>query len=229
MNRRRFLACLSAACSGVSSLGVSAQRLDAQGCGIVRNLGSVSDHTSQSGNQELDRALIAEVRKLDQEFGINPGYRFLRDGNRPNAYATPETYVEGTTGTILFGLTLLQNELRTEYGGAAIAGIAAHEGAHVVQFRSRDLSERLRGPTFKLIELHADFLAGYYFSRTGRTEKSLVTFGESLFSKGDYEFNDRQHHGTPQQRVAAMRAGYGAGSYDLNDALERGVRYVIEA
>ena len=129
----------------------------------------------------------------------------------------------------LFGLTLLQNELRTEYGGAAIAGIAAHEGAHVVQFRSRSLSERLKGPTVKLIELHADFLAGYYFSRTGRTEKSLVTFGESLFSKGDYEFNDRQHHGTPQQRVAAMRGGYAAGRHDLNEALERGVRYVIEA
>ena len=213
MNRRRFLACLSAACTGVSSIGVSAQWPDAQGCGIVRKLGSISEHTSQSGNHELDRALIAEVRKLDQEFGINPGYRFLRDGSRPNAYATPETYVKGTSGTILFGLTLLESELRTEYGGAAIAGIAAHEGAHVVQFGSPSLSERLRGPTVKLIELHADFLAGYYFSRTGRTEKSLVTFGESLFSKGDYDYNDRQHHGTPKQRVAAMRAGYGAGRY----------------
>jgi len=229
MDRRRFLLCLSAACSGVLSHTAFAQRMGAQGCGIVRSLGELSEHTSLSGNSDLDRALIAEVRKMDSAFGINPGYRFLRDGSHPNAYATPETFVEGTTATILFGLTLLQNELRTEYGGAAIAGIAAHEGAHVVQFRSPEVSKRLKGPTVKLAELHADFLAGYYFSRTNRTEKSLVTFGESLFSKGDYDFNDPQHHGTPKQRVAAMRAGYGAKGYDLNQAVERGVRYVIEA
>jgi hypothetical protein len=227
MERRRFLLRLSAICWAGASFRASAQSLDARGCALVRNLGSLSDHTAQSGNSQLDRALIAEVKNLDQEFRINPGYRFLRDGDRPNAYATSESFVDGTSGTILFGLTLLQNELRTEYGGAAIAGIAAHEGAHVVQFQSPELSERLRGPTKKLSELHADFLAGYYFSRTGRTERSLVTFGESLFSKGDYAFNDRQHHGTPKQRVAAMRAGYGSGTYELDEAVERGVSYVI--
>ena len=185
MERRRFLLYLSAVCSAGASCrtSASAQPLDARGCALVRSLGSLSDHTSQSGISQLDRALIAEVKKLDQEFRINPGYRFLRDGDRPNAYATPESFVEGTSGTILFGLTLLQNELRTDYGGAAIAGIAAHEGAHVVQFQFPKLSERLRGPTMKLSELHADFLAGYYFARTGRTERSLVTFGSPSFRR----------------------------------------------
>ena len=98
-----------------------------------------------------------------------------------------------------------------------------------MQFQSPELSERLSSETRKLSELHADFLAGYYFSRTGRTERSLITFGESLFSKGDYDYNDKQHHGTPQQRVAAMRAGYGAGRYDLDEATNRGVTYVIGA
>jgi hypothetical protein len=229
MNRRRFLICLSAICSTRASLAAVQRQVAAQGCGLVSGLGSLSDHTSQSGNPQLDRALIAEVKKLDREFRISPGYRFLRDGDRPNAYATPETFVEGTSGTILFGLSLLQNELRTEYGGAAVAGIAAHEGAHIVQFRSRELSARLSSPTRKLNELHADFLAGYYFSRTGRTERSLVTFGESLFSKGDYDYNDEQHHGTPQQRVAAMRAGFSAARFDLDEAANRGVTYVIGA
>jgi hypothetical protein len=226
MNRRTLLLSLPALlCCG--SVAASQQSVEARGCALVRRLGSLSDHTARSGNAQLDRALIAEVRKLDETFEINPGYRFLRDGNRPNAYATNETFVDGTSGTVLFGLTLLQNELRTEYGGAAIAGIAAHEGAHVIQFTSPDLYRRLEGPTVRLIELHADFLAGYYFSRTGRTEKSLVTFGESLFAKGDYEFNDRQHHGTPQQRVSAMRAGYGNGGYELRQAIEQGVKYVM--
>jgi len=195
----------------------------------VRGLGSLSQHTSRSGNPQLDRALIAEVRTLDREFRINPGYRFLRDDDGPNAYATPDTYVEGTFATVLFGLTLLQNELQTAYGGAAIAGIAAHEGAHVLQFRSPEISRRLNGATNKSSELHADFMAGYYFARTDRTERSLVTFGESLFSKGDYNYNDKQHHGTPQQRVTAMRAGYNVGRYDLDEAVNRGVSHVTGA
>lgn len=228
MRRRDFFVCLSTMCCAPAW----PRRLDAAqnaegGCSLVRSVGSLSDTTARSGNQQLDRALIAEVKKLDSVFGINPGYRFLRDGNRPNAYATSETHVNGTAGTILFGLTLMGNELSTEYGGAAIAGIAAHEGAHIVQFNSRELHQRLNGPTVRRIELHADFLAGYYFARTQRTERSLVVFGQSLFSKGDYEFNDRNHHGTPEQRVAAMRAGFAASQNGLSQAIERGVQYVM--
>jgi hypothetical protein len=188
---------------------------------------AVGDHSA-----ERQRTTGSGANRGGEEariFQINPGYRFLLDGHRPNAYATPDTQVSGTSGTVLFGLTLMANELSTEYGGAAIAGIAAHEGAHILQFNSPDLHRRLDGPTVRLIELHADFLAGYYFQRTGRTEKSLVVFGESLFSKGDYEFNDRQHHGTPEARVASMRAGYSNGKYDLTQAVERGAQYVTRA
>jgi hypothetical protein len=229
MRRRHFLMCISALCPLRPSVLAQSHHIDARGCALVRAVGALSDTTSRSGNGQLDRALIAEVKKLDQVFQINPGYRFLRDGNRPNAYATPDSHVSGTSGTILFGLTLMSNELGTEYGGAAVAGIAAHEGAHILQFRSPALHRRLNGPTVRLIELHADFLAGYYFARTGRTERSLVVFGESLFAKGDYEFNDRQHHGTPQQRVASMRAGYSNKAYELNEAVERGAQYVTGA
>src|SRR5262245_8569112 len=190
MRRRDFLICVSALCgTHRTSLAGAPQQVEAQGCSLVRSVGPQTATTSRSGDPQLDRALIAEVKKLDTVFGINPGYRFLRDGNRPNAYATPDTHVTGTSGTVLFGLTLMMNELATEYGGAAVAGIAAHEGAHIVQFTSPSLHRRLEGRTVRLLELHADFLAGYYFSRTNRTERSLVAFGQSLFSKGDYEFN----------------------------------------
>ena len=227
MRRRDFLMCLTATCVCARDLGAQGNEVAEGGCGMVRALGPLSDTTSRSGNPQLDKALIAEVKKLDSVFGINPGYRFLRDGGRPNAYATPESHVDGTAGTIVFGLTLMNNELRTEYGGAAIAGIAAHEGGHIIQFNSRNLHQRLNDRTVQRLELHADYLAGYYFARTQRTERSLVVFGESLFSKGDYEYNDRNHHGTPQQRVAAMRAGYGAGQHTVSQAVEQGVQYVL--
>jgi len=227
MQRRSFLLALAGTWAGRRRLvaGQAAQ-VDLGGCAWQRGAGAVqSDTTSRSGNAELDKALIAEVRKLDEVLGINPGYRFLNDGARPNAYATPQTHVQGTSGTVLFGLTLLQQELRTEYGGAAIAGIAAHEGAHILQF-NHNLRRRIGGSTAKPMELPADFMAGYYFSRTGRTERSLIVFAESLFSKGDYEYNNPDHHGTPQQRVTAMRTGYGAGASDLTTAIEQGVQHV---
>lgn len=182
--------------------------------------------TSRSGNDALDRALIAEVRKLDRVFGINPGYRFMYETGGPNAMATGETLVGGTRGTILFGLTLVSRELNTAYGGAALAGIAGHEGAHIYQF-ANGYQSRLRGRTVKPMELHADFLAGWYFARTGRTEPSLVAFGTSLFDKGDYQYNDRDHHGTPEERVSAMQAGYAVGNItNVSTAAERGAQYV---
>ena len=227
MRRRGFLVSLCALCvCRQVPFAAAPQREEFRGCALERGLGSLSDTTARSGNVQLDRAMIAEVKKVDRIFGINPGYRFLRDGDRPNAYATEESQVTGTSGTILFGLTLMQSELRTEYGGAAMAGIAAHEGAHIFQFNTNDIRQRLNGPTQVRMELHADFMAGYYFARTKRTERSLVTFAESLFAKGDYQFNERGHHGTPDQRVASMRAGYGSLELDLLQAANRGVQHV---
>ncbi len=55
-----------------------------------------------------------------------------------------------------------------------------------------------------------------------------MVFATSLFEKGDYAYNDPQHDGTPPQGVAAMRAGYAAGSAgaSLSQAAEQGVVYV---
>lgn len=202
-----------------------------QGCQLTHAaLPTLPDLTPRSGDPRLDRAMIAEIRKVDRIFRINPAYTYFRDQS-PNAYATTDNLVNypRTRGTIAFGLNLLRTELSTEYGGAAIAGIAAHEGAHIFQFfhPNRNLQQRLRGPNARKQELHADFLAGYYFAATGRTERSLVVFANSLLHKGDYQYNDPDHHGTPTERVQAMRAGYRQGHLNLEEAARRGIQYVL--
>lgn len=230
MNRRVFLCHVGCACAciaGPDTLGL--WQTEPGGCAWSHGvMGSLSQTTASSGNDSLDRALIAEVKKVDRIFQINPGYRFLQDSNGPNAYATTQTHVAGTWGTVLFGLTLLGRELQTDYGGAAIAGIAAHEGAHIFQY-ANNLSAKLRAATAQPTELHADFLAGYYFAKTGRTERSLIVFARSLFQKGDYQYNSRDHHGTPQQRVDSMRAGYAASHLSLTEASNQGVIHVARA
>ena len=65
----------------------------------------------------------------------------------------------------------------------------------------------------KYVELHADFLLGYYLGVRKRQEPSvrLWASGQSLFEIGDYKFNDPRHHGTPRERIAAAETGFDIG------------------
>ncbi len=89
--------------------------------------------------------------------------------------------------------------------GNALAGIMAHEHAHILQF-----SNGIRGPGQSL-ELHADFMAGWYMGfkvLAGTPSIDIRVLATSLFNKGDYDFNSPQHHWTPQQRVQVMAEGF---------------------
>jgi hypothetical protein len=183
---------------------------------------------SSSGNPQIDRAMIAEIKKIIKVLPINPGFKFIND-LRPNAFATPQGIVPNTQGTVYIGLSLINGEFnKSPYGGVAVAGICAHECAHIYQFQT-GYSQFLAGPTAKVVELHADFLAGYYFGRDrSHSRQQVEVFAASLFSKGDYDFNDPNHHGTPQQRVQAMRRGYdiGESSMDVTPAAREGADFV---
>jgi hypothetical protein len=78
--------------------------------------------------------------------------------------------------------------------------------------------------------LHADFLSGYFagLRKRERPDFPAATFALTQFGFGDYTDNI-QHHGTPEERAAAVVAGYKAG-YDeqlkFGYALESGVQYV---
>jgi hypothetical protein len=181
-----------------------------------------------SGNGKIDRAIIAELKKILKIFPIDPGFKFI-DDQSPNAFAIPDNVVAGTTGTVFIGLRLINNEFsQSEYGGVAVAGICAHECAHVYQMNTGYMSA-LSGPTAKLVELHADYLAGFYLGKDGSHPSAHIDlFAQSLYSRGDYNFNNRQHHGTPEQRLAAMQKGYGAGAdnVDLSEAADDGSTFV---
>lgn len=182
---------------------------------------------STSGNRRLDRSMIAELRKVNRIFEIRPGYAYIDDSDSPNAFAHSVAYRQNTRGSIYFGLNLIKSELGKPFGGAAVAGIAAHEGAHIFQFFSDFLGELQSGTTAREMELHADFLAGYFFAASNRTKRSLDAFGSSLFEKGDYDFNNEGHHGTPEERLEAMSKGYDTqSSRSLNDAVQVGIEHV---
>ena len=174
---------------------------------------------STSGNPDLDRALIAELRRIIGVFAINPGFQYIYDAS-PNAFASSTTVVYGTEGTVFLGVNLVQSELAKQWGGVAVAGICAHECGHIYQMQN-NYGPLLDGPTPVLFELHADCLAGMYMGKTRiHAKERMSTFAQSLFARGDYDFNSPYHHGAPEQRVAAMERGYdlGASGLDVADA-----------
>jgi hypothetical protein len=167
-----------------------------------------------TGDRTLDGQLSSELFRLSDVFEQRPGFGVIDDTDGPNAFATTDTLVPGTRGTVLFGRTLLLDELSGhEWGGVAVAGILAHEFGHILQFFT-DYGDRLRplDNTARPMELHADFLAGYYLGLKRLIgSMDVKAFTDSIYLKGDTNFTSEYHHGTGRERLGAVLAGYKIG------------------
>ena len=181
---------------------------------------NVGQRFKSTGLPQLDHRFNVEASMLCMLFKVNPNLFIFDDLGSPNAFASPE----GPTGTVCFGIGFIVNELWSmNKGEHALAGIMAHEFAHILQLKER-CPLPLRG---KHRELHADFLAGYYLSRKGYfTQINILAFAYSLFEKGDYYFWSPVHHGTPHERVGAMVEGFKYGGQPLPNAYYSGMIYV---
>jgi hypothetical protein len=170
-----------------------------------------------SGDARFDRLLGLLLADLSLRDGVRPGFGFYDHGGSPNAYALSETKLPGTSGTVLFGRAMLKKALvDTANGDMFVMGICAHEFGHIVQYSS-GVRTRLTAnqQTGKLLELHADFLAGHYIGL--RNEKyspsELVALGRSWQGIGRYRLYrshpSRHARGTgsaPWNRASGLRA-----------------------
>jgi Zn-dependent protease with chaperone function len=92
------------------------------------------DSFARSGDDDLDEALIIELKRICQVFDINPGFKYV---DQMNAFATAERVVKGTDGMVYLGLPLVKKLLEKEDGGAGVAGVCAHECAHIFQYKKK--------------------------------------------------------------------------------------------
>jgi hypothetical protein len=160
-----------------------------------------------SGNLSLDQYVGREVRVLRQFYGVDPSFWFYHEnpGSAPNAFAEPEAVT--TThpgGTVCFSIEIIQQQYMNGNGNTSIPIIMSHEFGHLLDFKYHATS--LRG-MYK--ELFADFQAGCFLFYRGvfiTTDVNAAIL--SFFRLGDYQFNEPGHHGTPQQRIDALMAGY---------------------
>lgn len=165
-------------------------------------------HTS--GDANLDRILAAEMIAQSSFFSLKPAFMFYA-GPDQNAYATTEIYLQGTQGTILYNLGFLKTQLTsTKWGGAVISGVIAHEFGHIYQYYSKYAESLAKlAKTVKFIELHADFISGFYMGRKHvKTPLDLKDYFDEFYKLGDYQFESKDHHGTKEERYFAIKAGY---------------------
>ena len=203
-------------------------------CGLFAAKMGGADKTryfSTTGDKILDGQLAAEGNRLSREFKVRPGLKIIQ-GN--NAFAKGKTVVTGTRGTVALGRELLFGELdknRRGWGGLVIAGIMAHEFAHIYQFFNGYRDRLLKGSnTVEPLELHADFLAGYHLGLKRRegSKMDIGAFMDGAYMIGDKNTHQYQHHGTPEERRRAVREGYRMGiqGVQVGVAAEKGVKVV---
>lgn len=166
---------------------------------------------TSSGIGWLDDAFRVEYNVIATTTGLWPSFAFFED-EQPNAFASPiDIFQSSSHGAVLFGINLIR-ETRRKAGDTSLVGIMAHEWGHICQFQKGIIGVGGKGP-----ELHADFLAGWYLGckyRNGKFDLQPQAFAQSLFELGDFNFNDRSHHGMPYERVDAMVRGFNFALYN---------------
>ncbi len=171
-----------------------------------------------SGDKDFDRALAQTLSRLTDLFSILPGFAFFNEDEGPNAFASPSQRLGRGDGSVVFGQQLLKKLMSaTEYPAARVAAVCAHEFGHIVQFK-RGIDRVLVGADrrVKRLELHADYLTGYFAGtrRLAWNDFPAAVFADAQFNAGDNMTSHPNHHGTARERGEAVSAGYFAAYRD---------------
>lgn len=188
---------------------------------------------SKSGDANFDYALAHTLARLTATMQVLPGFAYYDDHDGLNAFASPAVRLQRADGTVLFGGRLLRRLMAgRDNPDVAVTAVCAHEYAHILQFK-RGLIPRLRAgqTTVKRAELHADFLAGYYAGRRKLEKRDYpaAVFAATQHGFGDNQVNHPGHHGTPQERAAAIVEGFKVGyeqGRPLDETVNIGLAYV---
>lgn len=163
----------------------------------------------------VKRLIERIVDQADTQMGLIARILTYDDGISPNALATSYSDLPWSNGTIFLGVQLINDSLsKTQDARMVLAGIMAHEIAHLYQFKNGFCSPLLCGGSAAKVELHADFIAGFALNRLALSVSSVDAgnLAAGWQCLGDNSFTRCDHHGTPPQRLACLREGYALAS-----------------
>jgi hypothetical protein len=187
-----------------------------------------------SGDKQFDQALATTLGRASDLFSILPGFAFFNEDRGPNAFASPSQRLKRSDGSVVFGQQLLAKLMSAvEHPAAGVAAVCAHEFGHILQYK-RGIDRRLVGADgrVKRLELHADFLAGYFAGRRKleRSDYPAAVFANTQFTAGDNMLQNPQHHGSPEERGRAVVEGFKTAyqsKRSLDEAVEVGVQFAL--
>ena len=186
-----------------------------------------------SGDRDLDYAVAQTLSRLTDTWNALPGFAWFDDSTAPNAFATKRRMLSRDDGAILFGRKMLERCLKMkEHPDVVVSAVCAHEFGHIAQYKFGLTKQLTMGQTsVKHVELHADFLAGYFAGvrKLERADFPAAVYATTQYGFGDAHFDSVRHHGLPQERAAAIVKGFEVSFRDRcspQEALAIGVRYV---
>lgn len=167
-----------------------------------------------SQDSYVNQIVINLLPFLTNAFQVAPDVRFSNYGNK-NAKATLNNIGGGNSiyGTIIIDQSLVHDECTTTFNTCtSLPFILSHEYAHICQFYYK-----IARFNDKRDELFADYLAGcafaslkmqgYFGNNFQNINNMYFLTKNSFFSKGDYDFYDLNHHGTPEERALSFDSG----------------------
>jgi hypothetical protein len=188
---------------------------------------------ARSGDSDFDMALAQTLARIAELFSVLPGFAYYDDHEGANAYATDAKRLDKADGTVLFGQRLLKRLMSgNDSPDAAVAAVCAHEFGHIVQFKKGlDKSLKAGEATNKRIELQADYFAGFFAGvrKLQRPSFPAAVFALTQFNSGDNMINNPDHHGTHEERGAAVSRGFESAfrlRHTFSQAINESVRYV---
>ena len=99
-------------------------------------------------------------------------------------------------------------------GDFAVAYVVAHEYAHNLQTELGIFDNRV-SPTARPFELQADCLSGVWaysvFAEGALQPGDIEEASNAARAVGDFDVDNEQHHGTPEERQRALLAGFETG------------------
>lgn len=188
----------------------------------------------------IDAQLSVISSDAAKAFEVSPNMRLYddQDVRHANAFATAANSEGSSDGSMRLGVNLVASEIRrfmnAEWGRTrlyafTITAVIAHELAHIAQVK------RGKAKSGRNTELQADYLAGWYFATLQaqaplhfESNKAIEDGVSAFFSRGDYQFTSRQHHGTPELRRDAFLRGFRAGPKSFEEAWSDSVDFRSE-
>ncbi len=161
---------------------------------------------TELGPEVVLKAVYIGLRQVDSTRS-NPRVRW----DISNGTSSPCGRISGSlycTRNNTIYITKQHIRMAYQHGDAALAYILAHEYAHAAQTVGG-----FRPNTITKIELQADCLAGFYMGAMPNVtfdRQDIEEIATLAYQVGDYEFNNRQHHGTPKERARAVILGFQA-------------------